>query len=61
MDPTLHAEFETFLARAGMHVPEDRKAVIFAGYADFRAQMDLLHTRRDAAEEPSNIFISKGA
>lgn len=61
MDELLHAEFETFLARAGMRVPADRKEVIFAGYADFRAQMDLLHTRRDAAEEPANIFIAKGA
>jgi hypothetical protein len=55
------AEFEAFLARAGMVLPEARRAVILAGYADFRAQMDLLHTKRDASEEPSNIFRMQGA
>ena len=57
----LEAEFDGFLARAGMVVPAERRAVIFAGYAEFRAQMDRLHTRRDASQEPSNIFRMKGA
>jgi hypothetical protein len=57
---TLDAEFETVLARAGMVVPPERHAVVFAGYADFRAQMDLLHARLDATQEPSNIFRAKG-
>lgn len=57
----LEAEFETFLARAGMSVPAERRATVMAGYADFRAQMDLLHTRRDATEEPSQLFRMKGA
>jgi hypothetical protein len=56
----LEAEFDAFMARAGMQVPAERRATILAGYADFRAQMDLLHTRRDATEEPSNIFRMKG-
>ncbi len=56
----MEAEFDAFLARAGMKVPAERRAAILAGYADFRAQMELLHTRRDAAEEPSNIFRMKG-
>lgn len=50
------AEFDMFVARAGMVVPAERRAPIVAGYADFRAQMDLLHTRRDASLEPANVF-----
>ncbi len=53
-------EFDVFLARAGMAVPADRRDTVIAGWADFRAQLDLLHTRRDAAHEPSNIFRVKG-
>lgn len=54
------AELDFFLARAGMVVPADRRAAVMAGWPDFRAQLDLLHTRRDAAHEPSNIFRMKG-
>ena len=54
------AEFDVFLARAGMVVPADRRQVVVEGWADFRAQLDLLHTRRDATVEPSNIFRMKG-
>lgn len=54
------AEFDVFLARAGMVVPPDRRAAIVAGWADIRAQLALLHTRRDATHEPSNIFRMKG-
>ncbi len=61
MDLTYEAEFDMFMARAALHVPNDRREAILAGYADFRAQMDLLHTRRDAAEEPANIFRAKEA
>ena len=55
------AEFDVFLARAGMVVPPDRRAAVVAGWADCRAQLDLLHTRRDASHEPSDIFRMKGA
>lgn len=55
------AEFDSFLARARMVVPADRRQVVVEGWADFRAQLDLLHTRRDATAEPSNIFRMKGA
>ena len=50
------AEFDMFLARANMVVPAERRAQVLAGYADFRAQMQLLHTRRDASLEPANVF-----
>jgi len=50
------AEFDMFLARAGMVVPAERRAQVVAGYADFRAQMELLHTKRDASLEPANVF-----
>lgn len=56
----LEAEFDTFMARAGMVIPAERRPAILAGYADFREQMDLLHTPRDASIEPSNVFYMKG-
>ncbi len=52
----LEAELEMFLSRARMSIPENRREAVMAGYADFRAQMDLLHERRDASLEPANVF-----
>jgi hypothetical protein len=60
MPDAMETEFDAFMARAGMVVPAERRAAILATYADFRAQMDLLHTPRDASEEPSNIFRMQG-
>lgn len=54
------AELDVFLARAGMVVPADRRATVFENWADFRAQLNLLHIRHDASHEPSNIFRMKG-
>ena len=55
------AELDVFLARAGMVVPTDRRQGVVEGWADFRAQLSLVHMRRDATHEPSNIFRMKGA
>ncbi len=56
-DPaTLAAEFDAFVARAGVKMPADRHAAIVAGYADFRAQIMLLHAPRPHTAEMSNIF-----
>ncbi len=57
----LEAEFQTFLARAGMELPAERRDVILTSYADFRAQMDVMHMALDATQEPSNIFRMQGA
>jgi hypothetical protein len=44
------------MARAGVSVPSEYRASILAGYADFRAQLPLLHGARTHLSEPSNIF-----
>jgi hypothetical protein len=59
IDPTpemLAAEFDCFLARAKIVIPEERRAAILATYPDFRTQIDLLHAVRPASAEPSNIY-----
>ena len=56
-DPAiLAAEFDTFMARAGVTVPAEYRDSILAGYADFRSQLPLLHGARTHLSEPSNIF-----
>jgi hypothetical protein len=52
----LAAEFDCLMARAGVTLPEARRAGILASYADMRAQIALLHGRYGAAHEPSNVF-----
>lgn len=52
----LAAEFDIFMARAGVTVPAEYLDSILAGYADFRAQLPLLHSARTHLSEPSNIF-----
>jgi hypothetical protein len=52
----LAAEFDCLMARAGIAIPEARRASILTAYADLRAQLALLHGRYGAAAEPSNVF-----
>ena len=52
----LAAEFDCLMARAGLRIPEARRAGILASYADLRGQLALLHGRYGAAAEPSNVF-----
>lgn len=58
--PALAAEFDMLMARAGVTVPADRRDSMIAGYADFRAQLHLLHGVRDHLSEPSNVFAVTG-
>ena len=53
----LAREFDGFMTRAGLTVPPARRATVLASYADFRAQIDLLHGRQDHTGEPAHIFI----
>ena len=53
----LAQEFDAFMARAGLTVPPARRATVLASYADFRAQIDLLHGRQDHTGEPAHIFV----
>ena len=50
------AEFDMLMRRAGLTVPEQRRATVLASYADFRGQMDLLRGRYAHTDEPANVF-----
>jgi hypothetical protein len=52
----LSAEFDMLMARAGLTVPEARRATVLAAYADLRSQIALLHDRYGPEHEPSNVF-----
>jgi hypothetical protein len=52
----LETEFNCLMARAGITVPQARRAAVLAAYADLRRQIALLHGRYGAAVEPSNVF-----
>jgi hypothetical protein len=52
----LTAEFDMLMRRAGLIVPEQRRATVLASYADFRSQMALLRDRYAHTDEPANIF-----
>ena len=52
----LAAEFDTLMARAGLTIPDDRRADLLAGFADLRAVLPVLRQPRAAAAEPSNVF-----
>jgi hypothetical protein len=52
----LAAEFECLMARAGIHIPDTRRAAALASYADLRGQLAMLRGRYSAANEPSNVF-----
>ena len=52
----LAAEFDWLMTRAGIAVPDARRAAVLTAYADLRQQIALLHGRYGAAAEPSNVF-----
>ncbi len=52
----LAAEFDTFMMRAGIEIPAERRSSVLEAYADLRAQMNLLRGRYSHLHEPSNIF-----
>ena len=52
----LAAEFDLLMRRAGLVVPDRRRATVLASYADFRDQMALLRDRYAHTDEPANVF-----
>jgi hypothetical protein len=52
----LAAEFDMLMRRAGLTVPQGRRAAVLAAYAEMRGQIALLHGRYAAEHEPSNVF-----
>ena len=52
----LAAEFDALMRRAGITVPEERRAAVLTSYADLRDQMLLLRDRYAHTDEPANVF-----
>jgi hypothetical protein len=52
----LAAEFDILMRRAGITVPEERRAAVLVSYADLREQIALLHYRYAHTDEPANVF-----
>jgi hypothetical protein len=52
----LAAEFDVLMRRAGITLPEERRAAVLASYADLRDQIALLQNRYAYTDEPANIF-----
>jgi hypothetical protein len=52
----LATEFDILMRRAGITVPDDRRAAILTGYADLREQIALLYDRYAHTDEPANVF-----
>lgn len=52
----LAAEFDMLMRRAGITVPEERRAGVLASYADLHQQIALLRHRYTHVDEPSNVF-----
>ncbi|MGD0434718.1 MAG: hypothetical protein ABSA58_26880 [Acetobacteraceae bacterium] len=49
-------EFDILMQRAGIRVPDARRAAVLASYADLHDQIALLHNRYAYTDEPSNVF-----
>lgn len=55
-DAALALEFDVLARRAGLHVPDDRRALLFAGFKDIRRMLPLLRQPRSAADEPAATY-----
>jgi len=55
-DATLALEFDVFARRAGLEIPAERKAAVFAGFKDLRRMLALMRQPRTAADEPAGTF-----
>jgi hypothetical protein len=52
----LTSEFDMLMRRAGLTVPEERRAAVLTAYAELRDQMLLLRDRYAYTDEPANVF-----
>lgn len=57
-DPqTLEQEYDILVARAGLRIPDDRRAVMLGCYAQVRSWSDIIRsTRRAPSDEPANVY-----
>ena len=59
-DAALTAEFDALAGRAGLSIPDDRKAALLQGYKDLKRMTALMRQPRTAADEPA-AATSKGS
>jgi hypothetical protein len=56
-DAALAAEFDALARRAGLTIPEDRKAAMLQGYKDMKRMTALMRQHpRAAADEPAAAY-----
>ena len=55
-DQALEAEFDVLAKRAGLAVPENRKAAMLRGFKDLKRMTALLRQPRTAADEPAGTY-----
>jgi hypothetical protein len=55
-EAALALEFDVLARRAGLDIPEARKAALFAGFKDLRHMLALMRQPRSAADEPAATF-----
>jgi hypothetical protein len=55
-EAALALEFDVLARRAGLTIPEDRKAALFAGFKDLRRMLATMRQPRTAADEPAATY-----
>ncbi len=58
-EPSLEAEFDTLMARAGITVPDALRPTVLAAFADMRTQLALLHAALPHTAEPAHVFAAR--
>jgi hypothetical protein len=55
-EAALALEFDVFAKRAGLQIPEDRRAGLLAGFKDLRKMLAMMRQPRTAAHEPASTY-----
>jgi len=55
-EQALSAEFEVLTARAGLAIPDSRKAALLRGFKELKQMAALMHRPLTAANEPAGIY-----
>jgi len=53
---SLADEFDMLMRRAGIMIPDERRAATLVSYADLCEQIALLNGRYAYTDEPANVF-----
>lgn len=55
-DAALALEFDVFARRAGLEIPDDRRAAVFASFKELRHMLALLRQPRGVTAEPAATY-----